>query len=145
MFWLLGTVAFCWYLFLPSRAAMPQHFLTHHLDLSSPLVLSTDPRLIRPLGVSIPIADNVWQEVIAFLVEHPTSWGPADHFGWCGQSCGCCRSHVSEAGMNCQACWLGWMLTTICSDIRARLKQYMQIWVRTTGTRPRQFRARRFT
>ena len=54
-------------------------------------------------------------------------WKPHGHFGHCGQSCGCCRSHNrDDAGfdMNCDPCYAGWILTQVSQRVLAATKSY---------------------
>ena len=67
-------------------------------------------------------SSDVGKDVMfAFLLYHDPEWNIRSHFGMCGQSCGCCRSHNPEdAGpdCNCEACYTGWVLTTISSGFK---------------------------
>ena len=63
-----------------------------------------------------------WQTTAPFLVDHPVTWDPETHFGYCGQSCGCCRSHNPEdacEGCNCQPCFTAWVLSCVSRSTRA--------------------------
>ena len=66
-------------------------------------------------------ADIGIEFMFAFLLYHDPKWNVRSHFGVCGQSCGCCRSHNAEdAGpeSNCEACYTGWVLTTVSSRFK---------------------------
>ena len=56
-----------------------------------------------------------------------TTWARRRHFGSCGQSCGCCRSHNPEdagPGMNCQPCYTGWILCTVSKGVKVASTSY---------------------
>ena len=50
-------------------------------------------------------------------------WTPTEHFGHCGQSCGCCRSAVGHFG-GCRACrdLRNWKVTS--RDARSQLRYF---------------------
>ena len=56
-----------------------------------------------------------------------TPWTRKWHFGFCGQSCGCCRSRNREdsgPGLNCQPCYTGWILTTVSQRLKGTTRSY---------------------
>ena len=57
------------------------------------------------------------------LVNKYLYWSPRLHFGYCGQSCGCCRSEQAEFGA-CQACDDLLTLKRTCVTMRDLLKTY---------------------
>ena len=90
------------------------------------------PLLARTLEVSLdpapPMKLAVFHGLIAPLLYHDgKAWCRITHWGFCGQSCRCCRSHVVEdAGWekSCGACFAGWVLTTVCAQWCDWTRQY---------------------
>ena len=62
--------------------------------------------------------------IMSFIIFHDFPWTARRHFGWCGQSCGCCRSHNPEDGENCEECYAGWILTTVSRGFRDMTQKY---------------------
>ena len=62
--------------------------------------------------------------IMSFIIFHEFPWTPRRHFGRCGQSCGCCRSHNPEDGRNCEECYDGWTLTTVSRAFRDMTQKY---------------------
>ena len=67
------------------------------------------------------------EPIIDIIHQTRTAWTCLLHFGSCGQSCGCCRSHNREdaaPGMNCQPCYTGWILRTVSHGIKGAAASY---------------------
>ena len=71
-------------------------------------------------------APPMWMMCGLLLLEHPLGWHPKSHLRNCGQSCGCCRSHNSEDGCNCEACYTGWILSCVSRSARVCLRLYIK-------------------
>ena len=88
---------------------------------------------------------HIWAAVVPFLLHHlPQThvyrnsytvelrrWSPTRHYGHCGQSCPCCRSHNPEDAhpdCNCEQCYLGWVLTTVSRQACATTQAYAASW-----------------
>ena len=59
-----------------------------------------------------------------------TPWRPHGHYGQCGQSCPCCRSHNfedSDFDINCEECFAGWILTQVSRRVRDATKDYARL------------------
>ena len=70
-----------------------------------------------------------WDSAVPFIVEHEGAWDPETHFGQCGQSCGCCRSHNPEdacEGCNCQLCFTAWVLSCVSRSAHSALGTYVR-------------------
>ena len=83
-----------------------------------------------------PLQTPIWNEVSPLLLDHVDWWCTKRHYGYCGQSCGCCRSHNPEDGENCQPCWQGWILTCINQLARTRVRAYIRNWKRIQPPTP---------
>ena len=60
---------------------------------------------------------TVWGFILPIVVAHDNGWTRQDHYGSCGQSCPCCRSHNREDAMGCcDECYDGWVLTCVCKS-----------------------------
>ena len=68
---------------------------------------------------------ELWLAVLPFLVAHTGDaqpWRPRTHWGWCGQSCPCCRAQqIEDWPTGCQACIDAWTLTTLSKVFRELL------------------------
>ena len=61
--------------------------------------------------------------ILDYIVHHPHDWTPIGHFGFCGESCGCCRAHNSEDWLTgCIACAEAWELSCVCKGWSRCLK-----------------------
>ena len=74
-----------------------------------------------------PATDNatIWRLVMPYVLEHGPLWKVRGHWGHCGQSCGCCRSHNPEDGANCSECYDGWVMTTVCKTFKGYAQHYV--------------------
>ena len=67
--------------------------------------------------------------VLTFIASHnepdAPKWTKEDHWGNCGQSCGCCRAQNPEDwGSGCQACVELWTLTTVSTWMKQAVQQF---------------------
>ena len=88
---------------------------------SSDLVRRMCPRPDTPrIGMAhTPLGHD---QVLEYVLWHgPWRWKRRGHWGGCGQSCGCCRSHTNEDAQpeaNCICCYEGWVLSTVSKAIK---------------------------
>ena len=81
--------------------------------------------------IIIALENHFANDIAPFLLHHPASWrpnAPKRHFGFCGQDCGCCRSHNpadAAEGCNCQCCFTGWKLSRVSTSMRCGLRTYV--------------------
>jgi len=72
--------------------------------------------------------------VLAFVLAHEDNslgrWSREDHWGCCGQSCGCCRSHNIEDGRCCEPCFDGWVMSRVSRDVRRAVQRFVSQYPR---------------
>ena len=51
-------------------------------------------------------------------------WDKIDHYGDCGQSCGCCRALAGDVLGVCQPCKTAWILSTVNKNMLKDVQQY---------------------
>ena len=75
-------------------------------------LVNSDPRVTKTLlRVTNRCVDNTClvlkrvslrsthtRRMSCLVAPHPQGWSPSDHYGWCGQSCPCCRFVVEGPG-----------------------------------------------
>ena len=102
-----------------------------------------------PIATWLSIPELLWERydeqhpsILDYLLSHQYSdywegippWTPQEHYGLCGQSCPCCRSHNQEDGwfdVNCQECFTGIMLIQVSATMRRLLRSYVRSHHRT--------------
>ena len=68
--------------------------------------------------------DQFISSIICFLGTHPDEWTKEEHWGCCGQGCGCCRAAHCEVFGACEVCNQIPILTCINRQWRDRTSEF---------------------
>ena len=79
----------------------------------------------EPIHMAVLVGqDHLMSKIICLLGTHPDPWRKRGHWGWCGQSCPCCRAHnPMDWPTGCDMCVQMWYLTCISKQWRDRTRE----------------------